>query len=71
VARSPNYSCHGKQEYLHFVTCLPTRDCQQYKRLNVVTENQEWFPFTVLSSGILFGTAVNNISTAKSSWEVT
>jgi len=64
VARSPNNCCHGKQQYFHFVTCLATRNYQQYKLLNAVMENQECFPFTVLSSGKLFGTAVNNISAA-------
>lgn len=60
-----------RQQYLPFVTCLPTHSSQQYKPLSVVVERQEWFAFTVLSSGKLFRTAVNNVSIAQSSWEVT
>jgi hypothetical protein len=60
-----------KQQYLPFVTCLPISSSQQYNHLNVAMDKQERFPLTVSSSGKLFGSAVNNISIAKSSWEVT
>jgi len=72
VTSLPTHSSqkYGKATIPSFFTSLPTHSSQQYKPLNFVVKRQEWFAFTVLSSGKLFRTAVSNISIAKSSWEV-